>query len=1006
MKSDRLLKLACSIVAAGLFFSSIAGHAAAPTLSGELKQWHKITLTLEGPAAGESEAEPNPFMDYRLDVTFTHESGSPRYQVPGYFAADGHAAETSATSGNKWRAHLSPDKPGQWTYQVSFVKGPNVAVESAARAVPVNGCDGLKGAFNILPTDKTGRDFRAKGRLAYVGGHYLQFAGNKEYFLKAGADAPENFLAYREFDGDFARDGHQDHFIKDYQPHVRDWKEGDPSWQNGKGKGIIGALNYLASKGMNAFSFLPMNIGGDDQNVFPYTSYQERLRLDISRLEQWEIVFEHAQKLGLFLHFKTQEAENQKLLDGGEAGPQRRLYYRELIARFGHHLALNWNLGEENGTWGPVKGQSSAQRRAMAQFFFDLDPYHHPIVIHNGQWFDDLYGNQSKLTGASLQTSLPDFSEVHRETLRVYRESEAAGKPWAVACDEPGDAEHALVTDQEDPNHDNARQNALWGTLLAGGYGVEWYFGYAHPQSDLTLQDWRSRDKMWEQSRFALEFFKNYEIPFWTMRPSDALSHSDDWVLASAPDARPFYAVIYTRDGGDCVFDLPSGRYDYGWFNPHSGLGLTGLLAPGKTPGGRQTKLSAPDSRDWILLIGPEGGLNPKDLTLAPTVLEFQAIYDFKPSKKEGYVPYYVDQNNRAPAINAAQYKNQFAAGELAFPGPSGTYDVILTTMTETDGESSYRLMVQGRPMGEFKNPATQEDYVLARHRWKNVSIQNGDELLVAFNTHSNRRTPEGDGYAYSRGRWRSLAFVKPGMEYTPFVVLDWEEEMPAPDTSGYFKFDFDPAQAEHIFEEKHGLVVVEAEHFSRQTHDQVRRWYLTTATQAPAGLRDGDGNHAATASGGAYLEILPDTRRHAKEPLIRNENFTEDPGRMAVLYYPVYFNTPGKYYVWARSCPTGPEDNGLHVGLDGQWPASGMRLQWIAQQSAWQWDSKQRTELVHTGVKYRVYLEVKEPGLHTVMFSMREDGFEMDKWLMSTNKDVLKHGETGMGPDESPVRP
>ena len=31
---------------------------------------------------------------------------------------------------------------------------------------------------------------------------------------------------------------------------------------------IIGAVNYLASKGMNAFSFLTNNIGGDDQKCF------------------------------------------------------------------------------------------------------------------------------------------------------------------------------------------------------------------------------------------------------------------------------------------------------------------------------------------------------------------------------------------------------------------------------------------------------------------------------------------------------------------------------------------------------------------------------------------------------------------------------------------------------------------------------------------------------------------------------------------------------------------
>lgn len=45
-------------------------------------------------------------------------------------------------------------------------------------------------------------------------------------------------------------------------------------------------------------------------------------------------------KLGLMLHVVTQETENDRLLDGGEPGFERKLYYRELIARFAHHPAL------------------------------------------------------------------------------------------------------------------------------------------------------------------------------------------------------------------------------------------------------------------------------------------------------------------------------------------------------------------------------------------------------------------------------------------------------------------------------------------------------------------------------------------------------------------------------------------------------------------------------------------------------------------------------------------
>ncbi len=55
--------------------------------------------------------------------------------------------------------------------------------------------DGLKGSFKIGETDKVAPDLRAMGRLEYVGERYLKFAGTGEYFLKAGADAPEAFGA-------------------------------------------------------------------------------------------------------------------------------------------------------------------------------------------------------------------------------------------------------------------------------------------------------------------------------------------------------------------------------------------------------------------------------------------------------------------------------------------------------------------------------------------------------------------------------------------------------------------------------------------------------------------------------------------------------------------------------------------------------------------------------------------------------------------------------------------
>lgn len=110
---------------------------------------------------------------------------------------------------------------------------------------------GINRRFTIAETDKTGRYFRSKGRLEYVGKRYLQFQGSKEYFFKAGSDAPETLLAYEDIDGTYTVKRE----LKTWEKHVKDWNEGDPAWKSGKGKGLVGALNYLSEKEQTHFRF-------------------------------------------------------------------------------------------------------------------------------------------------------------------------------------------------------------------------------------------------------------------------------------------------------------------------------------------------------------------------------------------------------------------------------------------------------------------------------------------------------------------------------------------------------------------------------------------------------------------------------------------------------------------------------------------------------------------------------------------------------------------------------
>jgi hypothetical protein len=610
-------------------------------ISGELKQWHKVALTLDGPFAHELDNEPNPFTDYDFSVTFTHESGSPNFKVPGYFAADGNAAESSASSGASWRAHLSPDKAGKWTYTVSFTAGKGVAVDERAPRAAVAKFDGMKGSFEIAPTDKGGRDFRGKGRLTYIGLPYLQFAGSKEYFLKAGPDSPETLLACSDFDNTRAMKPKKCN-VKSWASHVGDWKASDPTWKVGAGKGLIGALNYLSEKGVNGFSFLTYNFSGDGDNVWPFVEPTAKRHYDCSKLDQWGIVFDHATAKGLHLHFKLQEQEidDNRLgmdrkegvvpasLDGGRLGPERKLYCRELIARFGHNLALNWNIGEENT-------QSSAEVRDMAKYLHDTDPYHHPIVLHTfppqqEEVYRPLLGEKSLLSGVSMQTG---WKQSHQRTLQWRSESASAGRAWVVAHDEQNPASLGVPPDPGYKGHDgvavekdskgpagegfvasdpytmhDTRKNLLWGHLLAGGAGVEYYFGYQLPENDLVCEDFRSRDKSWDYCRFALDFFREQKIPFWEMKNADALignpkNDNSKYCLAKPGELY----LVYLPAGGTTDLDLSAttGAFAVKWFNPRTGGGLIDGSVT-SVEGGTKATLGSPPAdagEDWLAVI-------------------------------------------------------------------------------------------------------------------------------------------------------------------------------------------------------------------------------------------------------------------------------------------------------------------------------------------------------------------------------------------------------------------
>ena len=575
------------------------------SITGELRQWHDVILTVDGPSTSET-ANPNPFLYYRMDVTLRH--GDKEIVVPGYFAADGDAANTSATSGNKWRAHLCPDEVGEWTYTISFRQGDNVSIsDNPLAGQPVAPPDSLTGSFTIAPTDKSGYDNRYQGTLKYVGNHYAQYAGTGKYFIQMGTQSPENFLGYGEFDntvdhggggGDLTNGVHY------YEPHIQDWRAGDPTWKDGKGKGIIGALNYLASKGMNFYYSLTMNVDGDTRETYPFIDYREYLRYDVSKLAQWDIVISHGNTLGMMLMVNVEEEENEQIL-GKMSDTKRRVYYRELIARFAHNQALQWNLSEEadKHSW-----NSTQDLKDQCNYIRNLDPYDHPIqwVQYKGEYMSDsqTYGRMLGFPNFDACALQNDTWNSSYYTKKWVDESAAAGHKWLVALIEANLGNDGVKPDVNDYWHDNVRKNCIWPNLMAGGCGSGFYYGENYPNSDNDCEDFRPRDHLFDLENYARQFFVKY-LPFW-----DGMHYADDLVpgLHNYVYAKPgeVYA-IYLKNGGSPTLNLSSvsANFTVWWYDPRFGGELQNGSVSGVTGGGQRSLGNPPNEpdKDWAVLV-------------------------------------------------------------------------------------------------------------------------------------------------------------------------------------------------------------------------------------------------------------------------------------------------------------------------------------------------------------------------------------------------------------------
>jgi hypothetical protein len=181
-----------------------------------------------------------------------------------------------------------------------------------------------------------------------------------------------------------------------------------------------------------------------------------------------------------------------------------------------------------------------------------------------------------------------------------------------------------------------------------------------------------------------------------------------------------------------------------------------------------------------------------------------------------------------------------------------------------------------------------------------------------------------------------------PGMSGAPFS------------TDGSAPFDFAGTDV-GVFIEANGLVSIEAEHYIANTAQGGHNW-----VEVLPGGYSGSGAMMASPNNGTNI----------------NTGYVTSSPR---LDYRVYFSQAGTYYVWVRGMGATDKDDSVHVGIDNAAVDTSDKITGFG--STWTWSQQTMDSPVAT-------VTIPSPGMHTVNVWMREDGFVIDKLVLTTTTD------------------
>ena len=415
--------------------------------------------------------------------------------------------------GDVWKIRLAPDVLGSWRLTT-------ISAETRLNNQTFT--------FSVIASDRP-------GILSLQGNYYLKFA-NGSYWFKSGADDPEQILG----EGVFG-----------------DW--------NAK----RAAIDYLAGKKINSMFVTLLDYPGDSGLVYPWLTTSDQETYDLAKMARWTAFLEYIAAKNIVLHITLED-------DGAVFPVDRTFYYRQIVARFAHLAAVEWNIREE-----ALEQYSTSQIQSYAALFSSINPYKQPLTVHSINNPESWFINNALFTLTSIQWPKPSaeyppsyyFSAVAR-----WRDA-TASRPMCISIDETG----RTTTSSED----RALARKMEWAIAFGGGVFE-----LHTLPSATFPEY---DSHWNDMMYLRHFME--ALPFWQMTPDSQIVSDNALALIQTGER---YAV-YAPEGGTVVLNLSgtSGTFSYCWYDP-----LTGTYSDRATVmGGSSRSFTAPFQKDAALLV-------------------------------------------------------------------------------------------------------------------------------------------------------------------------------------------------------------------------------------------------------------------------------------------------------------------------------------------------------------------------------------------------------------------